>query len=84
MSTAEIIGYVATVFTVVALLPQIWKIWKIHETKDISLATFIIFFCGAVSWTIYGVLLSAWPIIITNSIVAMMQLTIIGFKLKYG
>ena len=84
MEPAEIVGYVATAFTIVAFMPQVWRVWKMRETRDISLSAFILLFCGAVSWTTYGVLLGAWPIILTNVIIGILQLMIIGFKLKYG
>jgi len=84
MELIEITGYAATTFTVVAFIPQIWKVWRTRETKDISLATFLILVCGAILWTAYGFLIESLPIIITNVIIGTFQSVIVSFKLKYG
>jgi MtN3 and saliva related transmembrane protein len=84
MNLSEIVGYIATAFTVLAFIPQVWQVLKTRKTKDISLATFLFLLAGAMAWFTYGILLNSAPIIITNSIIGVFQSIIIGFKLKYG
>ena len=84
MSGVDIIGYVAGAITTLTFLPQVIKTWKERSAKDVSLMMFIIAAVNEVLWITYGVMLDNWVIIITNSIVLAMSLTMIALKLKYS
>ncbi len=83
MATADILGYSAGAVTSLTFLPQVIRTWKLKSAGDISLLMFLIAAINEVMWILYGVLLGNWVIILTNSIVLSMSLTMIGFKLKY-
>jgi MtN3 and saliva related transmembrane protein len=68
MSLITIIGSLAAIASMVSFAPQAWKIIKSRHTADISLGMYAITVCGFALWTIYGVLLGQWPLIVTNSI----------------
>ena len=40
---AELLGYTATVLSIVAFFPQVYKTWKTKTTRDISLPMYLIF-----------------------------------------
>lgn len=84
MNAINIIGFAAATLTTSAFLPQVLKIWHSRSTKDLSLPTLVTFIVGITLWLVYGLLVNANPIIIANVITLMLNLIILGFKLKYG
>ena len=68
MRIEEIVGIVAGVITTIAVLPQIAKAVKNRKVNDINPFMFIILCIGVGMWTVYGILKSDWPIIVTNGI----------------
>lgn len=79
----EIIGYVATVLSVIAFMPQAIKSWKTKSTRDISLGMYSIFTTSQILWCTYGILIVSWPLIVANSIIFTLSFIILIHKLKY-
>ncbi len=77
----DFVGYLAGFLTVIGFLPQAIKSWETRKTEDLSLSTGILLSCGAITWTIYGVLLSSMPMMITNVVVLICILSILVIKL---
>jgi len=84
MGFTEILGYSAGAVTALTFLPQVIKTWKEKSAKDISLLMFIIAAVNEIMWIWYGILLNNWVIILTNSVVLSMSLTMIYLKLRYN
>ena len=63
-----IFGYFAAFFTAVSFMPQAIKTVKTRETAGLSLLTYLFLFLGSLSWFIYGVHLTDYPLMITNSL----------------
>jgi MtN3 and saliva related transmembrane protein len=84
MDTTDWIGSAAATLTTAAFIPQAWKIWQTRHTADISLGMYALFTAGIALWLTYGILLSAWPIIIANSITLLLAGTVLVMKLKFG
>lgn len=82
MDWQESIGYVAGIFTSVAVIPQISKAWKTREVNDISLITVGILTCGLALWVTYGFIKQAWPIVITNGFSMLMNMFLFGLVVK--
>jgi len=78
----EIVGLLAAFLTTSAFIPQVYKIYKEKNAAGISLTMYIILFTGVILWLIYGILISSLSIIIANGVIALLQLSIIIFKLK--
>lgn len=83
MGFTEILGYSAGVITTLTFLPQVIKTWKERSAKDVSLWMFIIAATNEVMWIGYGILKDDWVIILTNAVVLVLSVTMIGLKLKY-
>ena len=64
----ELIGYVAGICTAVTFMPQSIKTIKERDVKGLSLASYVIYFIGLVSWIIYGLYLHSVQMILFNSI----------------
>ena len=77
------IGFFAAFCTTVAFLPQAIKVYKTKSTKDISLYMFLIFTIGVLSWLIYGLMISDWPLILANAVTLVLSFFILVYKLKF-
>jgi MtN3 and saliva related transmembrane protein len=75
------IGGMAATLTTSAFIPQVWQVWRTRHTKDISLGMYIIFISGVLLWLAYGVMLQSWPIIIANTLTALLAGTVLAMKL---
>jgi MtN3 and saliva related transmembrane protein len=78
----EVIGLSAAFLTTSAFIPQVYKIYKEKNADGISLTMYIILFTGVILWFVYGFLIGSLSIIIANGVTALLQLSIIIFKLK--
>jgi MtN3 and saliva related transmembrane protein len=69
LTHTDIIGYIATVLTTVANLPQAYKIYKGDiDTAALSKHTYVLLILGVYFWLLYGVLNTLYPVIIANTI----------------
>lgn len=84
MINIDLIGSLAATLTTTALIPQAWQVWRTRHTADISLGMYAIFTVGVAFWLTYGILLSAWPLIIANSITLLLSGSVLAMKLKFG
>jgi MtN3 and saliva related transmembrane protein len=71
------------VFAPLALLPQIGSIYFDHETKGVSLETWVLLSIFSVLWTIYGIVHRDKPIIITHSLFTILDASIVIGILLY-
>ena len=60
-----VVGTVAGFCTTFAFVPQLIKIWK-QGGRDLSYGMLALYLIGAILWFIYGVLVHAQAVIITN------------------
>ncbi len=79
--SATIVGYVASVASISAFVPQLYKVIKTRDTKSLSLPMWIAEVITFSLWTTYGVLLGNAPIIVTNSACGLMSLAILIMKI---
>ncbi|BDA75709.1 hypothetical protein RIVM261_082290 [Rivularia sp. IAM M-261] len=77
------LGLVAATLTTFSFLPQLLKIWQTKSAKDVSFVMLIFFNAGILLWLIYGLYLSALPIILANGITLFFNLIILLLKIKY-
>jgi len=83
---AEILAVLATVFgTLMTLgyIPQLHKIWKRKSVEDFSLVFFVLVFIGLLLWTLYGISIMNWPLIIADGIGVLGESAIIIMYFKY-
>jgi MtN3 and saliva related transmembrane protein len=67
MDLTMVTGIAASLFTSVALLPQLIKIIREKDSEGVSLTMLLVLFTGLVLWTVYGVLRNDVIIIAANS-----------------
>ena len=64
-------------------IPQAWQTFRTRDVSGISLGMYSLFTAGVALWLVYGLLLTAWPIIIANAITTSLALMILVMKLRY-
>lgn len=81
MDLITITGVAAALCSVVSFGPQAWRIIRTRDTKAISAVTYGVTVVGFTLWTLYGLLLKQWPIIVTNSVCFLLAGFILVMKL---
>lgn len=84
MHDHEFIGYLAALFTTCSFVPQAWHTFRTRDVSGISLGMYSVFAFGVALWLGYGILLSAWPIVIANAITLGLSLAILAMKIRFG
>jgi MtN3 and saliva related transmembrane protein len=80
----SLIGMTAAIVTTFCWLPQAWQIIRTRDTRAISLPAYFAFATGILLWLIYGLSLGDIPLILSNTVTLVLQITIVGLKLRYG
>ena len=83
MNVTTIIGIVASVFTGISLLPQLFKIVKEKKADGTSLGMLCILLTGLCLWIIYGVKINDLILVIANGFSALANFTIIALRFYY-
>jgi MtN3 and saliva related transmembrane protein len=78
------VGYAAAILATSSFLPQVIKTVRSGQTKDISLAMYLLFCSGVALWTVYGVMIHATPVIVANLATLLLAGTILLMKIKRG
>jgi MtN3 and saliva related transmembrane protein len=81
-SLADAIGSVAGLLTTVAFVPQVVKTLRTRQTRDISLAMWASFCAGVALWLVYGVVITAWPVVIANVFTLVLAGIVLAVKLQ--
>jgi MtN3 and saliva related transmembrane protein len=83
MQLSDMIGYVAAILTTASFVPQALHTFQTKDVRGISLGMYSAFTLGVALWLVYGVLLSAWPIVIANAVTLALAASILVMKLRY-
>lgn len=76
------VGYAAAALTTAAFVPQAWLAWRTRNLAGVSLGMYAVFTAGIVLWLLYGVALSAWPLIVANTVTLALSGLILALKLR--
>jgi MtN3 and saliva related transmembrane protein len=80
----EIFGLIAGAITTGSFIPQVVKVYRLKSAHEISLSFTLLFISGDLLWLIYGIFINSFPIIIWNTIGAILALALLIGKLKFG
>ena len=83
MTWIEAVGHFGAFLSSVTFIPQVYKAWRSKSVGDLSMTMIIIVFTSTLVWLVYGVNLSLLPVIICNSIMAVLTMLLIYFKLTF-
>jgi MtN3 and saliva related transmembrane protein len=79
----EAIGLFGAFLTSITFVPQVVKAWQTRSVGDLSLATMCIVLTSALVWLVYGLALGLRPVIIANSLIAVLSALLIYFKFTF-
>ncbi|MCX6907054.1 MAG: SemiSWEET family transporter [Verrucomicrobia bacterium] len=83
MTSADMVGYAATVVGTSMMLPQLVKSWRTKHMRDVAFGTIILFVLNCALWGIYGVMIAAEPMIVANVIGFVISIALLSLKLRY-
>ena len=83
MDGTTALGFAAGILTTIAFWPQLQRTWITKSAEDVSLGMLLTFSSGVLLWLLYGVLLGAWPIIVTNAVTFLLTAAIAVLKVRY-
>ena len=78
-----IVGFIAGLVTTAANLPQVWKTYRNKSGEGLSFRMLLTLAIGLGLWIVYGIMSKSLPLIVTNVIVFLLILLLIGMKLKF-
>jgi MtN3 and saliva related transmembrane protein len=81
VSWLVLIGSLAALASTASFVPQAWQIIKSRRTAGLSTGMYLLTVAGFALWTVYGLLLGAWPLILTNSVCLALASFILAMKL---
>ncbi|MCW3077694.1 MAG: hypothetical protein JWO32_2303 [Bacteroidetes bacterium] len=84
MDMETVIGIIASVFTGVALLPQLIKILKEKKSEGVSYGMLASLFIGLSFWIWYGIMKQDFIIIVSNCFSLIVNLLIVFLSVKYN
>ncbi len=77
-----IVGGLAAAFSTVSFAPQAFKMIRSRDTSGISTGTYALTVAGFILWSTYGILLGAWPLIVSNTICLALSAFILTMKIR--
>ena len=83
MQISDLIGYLAAALTTCSFVPQALHTFRTRDVSGISLGMYSVFTVGIALWLVYGLALSAWPIVVANAITLLLASTILSMKLRF-
>lgn len=78
-----IVGFIAGLTTTAANLPQVWKTYRNKSGEGLSFRMLLMLGIGVGLWLVYGIMSKSLPLIVTNTVVLLLILLLIGMKLKF-
>jgi MtN3 and saliva related transmembrane protein len=78
-----IVGFIAGFVTTATNLPQVWKTYRNKSGEGLSFRMLLTLAIGLGLWIVYGIMSKSLPLIVTNAIVLLLILLLIGMKLKF-
>jgi len=82
-TSIELIGYFGSFLTSITFIPQVYKSWKSKSVGDLSTWMVLIVITSTLVWLAYGYLINSGPVLLANTIVLILTLVLLYFKMKF-
>lgn len=76
--------FVVGVFGPIMTLPQVWEIWVGHEAAGVSLISWSAYLFCACIWLLYGLVHKEKPIIVSNVLGVILNITVVLGVILYS
>ena len=83
MGLIDVVGTGAALCSMASFTPQLVKIWKERDASSVSLRMYALTVGAFSLWTIYGVMLGAWPLVAANSVSLTLAATALVCKWRF-
>ena len=80
----EYIGTIGGLMVTCSLVPQIVRVFRLKSAREISIFFTSLLLLGMILWLVYGIMLGLFPVVIWNVIGALLSMTLLGAKVRYG
>ncbi len=80
----DAVGVAAAVCSMSSFVPQVVKLWRERDAASVSLRMYVVTVTGFTLWTLYGVLIGRWPLIVSNLISLALAAAILVLKLRFS
>lgn len=80
----DYLGLFGAFLSSVTFVPQVYRVWKTKSVDDLSIWMILILLANVSTWLTYGIVKSDLAIIIANSIILVLSLMMLIFKLSFG
>lgn len=80
---ADVVGTAAGLCSMASFTPQLVKIWRERDATSISLRMYVVTVTGFSLWIVYGVLVTSFPVILTNSVCLVLSAAILALKWRF-
>ena len=84
MQLEQSLGLVAGALVTGSMIPQLVRVFQLKSAREISELFTILLLVGMICWLAYGICLRLTPVILWNSIGAVLVALLLYAKLKYG
>jgi MtN3 and saliva related transmembrane protein len=83
MKWRDYLGYIGVVTGSLTFVPQVWMAWKTRSVGDLSIWMILILLTNVVIWLVYGITGKDKAMILANSIILVLSLLMLYFKLTF-
>ena len=78
-----VVGFIAGLVTAAANLPQVWKTYRSKSGEGLSFRMLLALAIGLGLWIVYAIMSKLLPLVVTNAVVLILILLLIGMKLTF-
>jgi MtN3 and saliva related transmembrane protein len=79
----ESLGLVAALCSTSSFLPQLIKLIREKTAESISLRMYALTVSAFSLWSIYGLMLKSWPLVLSNLVSLALSAAILALQLRY-
>lgn len=65
---ASAVGFAAAICSMASFAPQLAKIIRERDASGVSLRMYLVTVIGFSFWIVYGLMISIWPVVASNSV----------------
>ncbi|HEY78638.1 MAG TPA: hypothetical protein G4O09_05950 [Dehalococcoidia bacterium] len=84
MTLVELLGLIAGALVTCSLIPQLVRVFRLKSAREISTLFTSLLLLGTIAWLAYGIILGLLPVIVWNTTGALLVVTLLYAKLRYG
>jgi MtN3 and saliva related transmembrane protein len=81
MGMASIIGGLAALASMASFGPQAWRVIRTRNTRDLSTGAYSLTVAAFALWIVYGFIMQAWPLLLSNGVCVALSAFILCMKL---